>query len=587
MTEFVIEVNNLKRENDTILEQAIQDVLKKRLNVDISVDAVDIEDCGDTKSAIIYLQSIDEVKVVTDNINNNGFKFTQIAYPYRKISAKRVESKRLLKFYEVDQYLGDETRQREFKEGGGNIENFLRTGQKRCLASYACGIVNNREKGTVYIGVNDKGLVVGVQWNHDRRDRIKRRIAEIMMSDLQPPLTTMHYSVMFTPIRSKDGKYLEDVFVLEITFYTVDKFDKLYRANREVYQKADAVLFGPLGQSAIQEWEAQIRHKQIKEARNIELQEKIEKYEIDKVEKERVIGMFKQLNEEEKQLREQKELSFKRKKEEFDKEVSKLKEILEEKERSFRRKNDQLMAESEEKEKELKDIYNQMSEEEKRIRKRELSFKHKKEEFDIEVSRLKQIQEDKERSFKRKNDQLIAEREKERKLKDIYNQMREEEKILGEEKEMSFKRKKEEFEIEVSRLKQIHEENEKSFRRNTDQLIAEREEKERKLQDEYNKINEEEIILREEMELSFKKKKELFDEEVSRLKQIHEAKERSFRRNTDQLIAEREETGKKIVDEKRLREEKEKENYLLQREKSALVKENKTLIQKSKVCVIM
>ncbi|XP_052092781.1 trichohyalin-like isoform X3 [Mytilus californianus] len=408
-----------------------------------------------------------------------------------------------------------------------------------------------------------------------------------MKCDLNPPLSTIHYSVKFVPVHRTDGYESGDIFVLEITFYTVDKFNQLYTVNGDVYQKSDACLFGPLRPAEILEWEAQIRHKQIKEARNIELQEKIEKYEIDKVEKERVIGMFKQLNEEEKQLREQKELSFKRKKEEFDKEVSKLKEILEEKERSFRRKNDQLMAESEEKEKELKDIYNQMSEEEKRIRKRELSFKHKKEEFDIEVSRLKQIQEDKERSFKRKNDQLIAEREKERKLKDIYNQMREEEKILGEEKEMSFKRKKEEFEIEVSRLKQIHEENEKSFRRNTDQLIAEREEKERKLQDEYNKINEEEIILREEMELSFKKKKELFDEEVSRLKQIHEAKERSFRRNTDQLIAEREETGKKIVDEKRLREEKEKENYLLQREKSALVKENKTLIQKSKVCVIM
>lgn len=156
-TEYVVEVNNLKTENDTILGLAIQNVLKKKLDIDISVDALDIEDCGDTKSAVIYLQSIDEINLVTDNINNNGFKFTQIAKPYKNISAKRIESKRHIKFYKVDQYLGDETRVKEFKEGGGNIEHFLRTGQKRCLASYACGIVNNREKGTVYIGVNDKG----------------------------------------------------------------------------------------------------------------------------------------------------------------------------------------------------------------------------------------------------------------------------------------------------------------------------------------------------------------------------------------------------------------------------------------------
>ncbi|XP_076081360.1 uncharacterized protein LOC143052226 [Mytilus galloprovincialis] len=612
-TEYVVEVNNLKTENDTILGLAIQNVLKKKLNIDISVDALDIEDCGDTKSAVIYLQSIDEVNEVIDNINNNGFKFTQIAKPYKKISAKRVESKRHIKFYEVDQYLGDETRVKEFKEGGGNIENFLRTGQKRCLASYACGIVNNREKGTVYIGVNDKGLVVGVQLNHDKRDRINRRIADIMMYDLQPMLTTLHYRVTFTPVCSKDDQHLDDFYVLEIIFYTVDKFDKLYRAKGEVYQKADGVLFGPLRQPAITEWEAQIRHKQMKEARNIELLERFEEYEIDKVEKERVIGKFKLLNEEEKKLREQKELSFKLKKEEFDKEVSRLKEMLEDKERSFRRKNDQLIAETVEMEKKLKDAYNQMSEEETILKKRELSFKQKKEEYDIEVARLKQIQVDKERSFKRKNDQLIAEREKERKLKDMYNQMSEEEKILREEREMSFKRKKEEFDIEVSKLKQIQKVNEKSFRRNTEQLIAEREKKERKLLDEYNQSIEEEKILREEKELEFQKKKELFDEEVARLKQIHEAKEKSFRRNTDQLIAEREEKEKEIVKEKRLREEKEteiikekhareetqreiakekrlreekeKENQLLQRQNSTLAKENKA--KQSKICVIM
>ncbi|CAC5398784.1 unnamed protein product [Mytilus coruscus] len=157
-TEFVIEVNNLKRENDTILKVAIQNVLKK-INVDISVDAVDIEDGGDTKSASIYLQSIDEVELVTDSINNDGFKFTQIAKPFKKISGKRIPSKRPLNVYVYDEYLGDETRHREFKEGGGNIEkNFLRTGhQERCLAAYACGFVNNREKGTVYVGINDNG----------------------------------------------------------------------------------------------------------------------------------------------------------------------------------------------------------------------------------------------------------------------------------------------------------------------------------------------------------------------------------------------------------------------------------------------
>ncbi|XP_076077588.1 uncharacterized protein LOC143048038 isoform X1 [Mytilus galloprovincialis] len=326
-TEFVIEVNNLKWENDTILKQAIQDVLKK-FNVDISVDNLDIEDCGDTKSAIIYLQSFHEVQEISNSINNSGFKFTQIAASYKKIFAKRIQSKRPETIYLYEEYLGDETRQKEFKEGGGNIEeNFLRTGQKRCLANYACGIVNNREKGTVYVGVNDKGRVVGLRCNHEKRDRLRRRIAQIMKCDLNPPLSTIHYSVKFVPVRRADGYDLDDIFVLEITFYTVDKFNRLYTANGDVYQKSDACLFGPLRPAEIREWETQVQHKLMKEAKNIELLEKIEKYEIDKAENERVIDMFKQMTEEEKIRKEEKELSFKRKKGELETEVSRLNQM--------------------------------------------------------------------------------------------------------------------------------------------------------------------------------------------------------------------------------------------------------------------
>ncbi|CAC5398783.1 unnamed protein product [Mytilus coruscus] len=74
-----------------------------------------------------------------------------------------------------------------------------------------------------------------------------------------------------------------DMYVLEITFYTVDKFDKLYRVDGKVYERRDACLSQPLDQKRILAWEEQIRHKQ----KNDELQEKITKYEIDKAENER------------------------------------------------------------------------------------------------------------------------------------------------------------------------------------------------------------------------------------------------------------------------------------------------------------
>lgn len=157
-TEFVIEVHNLKNENDTILKNTIQKVFKNELGVDISVDKLDIEDWKGTKTATLYLKSIDEAHAVA-RINTDGFKFTQIAEKSKSIYVNRVKSKRPVHVYEYGEYIGDETRQREFKKGGGDIKRtFLRTGEwKRCFAHYACGIVNNREKGSVHIGVNDEG----------------------------------------------------------------------------------------------------------------------------------------------------------------------------------------------------------------------------------------------------------------------------------------------------------------------------------------------------------------------------------------------------------------------------------------------
>lgn len=73
------------------------------------------------------------------------------------------------------------------------------------------------------------GLVAGVQWNHDKRDLIRRRIAEIMMSDLQPPLTTLHYRVIFTPVRSKDEKHLGNIHIFII--HSLQFWEFFYKAS--------------------------------------------------------------------------------------------------------------------------------------------------------------------------------------------------------------------------------------------------------------------------------------------------------------------------------------------------------------------
>ncbi|CAG2211538.1 unnamed protein product [Mytilus edulis] len=412
-TEFVIEIHNLKMENDKILRDDIQKVFQKKFTIDIAVGELEIEDCGDTKTATLYLQSISDALNIADSINNEGFKFTQIAKEYKKIYANRVHNKRPLNVYLNDENIGDETRQREFKEG--SIDNFLRTANTKSLAHYACGFVNIQKDGTIFIGVDDHGKVKGVKFDHEKRDNIRTQISRIMKCDIEPPLSTVHYSISFAPVRTIKGedqelqkkitkliaekdekeneissleqyrvirlanvylpdenigdetrfrefkvgggyidnflktgnlKFLalyacgfvnnqeagiiyvgvndhEDMYVLEIKFYTVDKFDKLYRVDGKVYEKRDACLSQPLSHKRILDWEEQIRHKQ----KNDELREQITNYEIDKAKNQQLIDEKDQEINKEKCLRLEKETTvttLEREKSELIKENKKL-----------------------------------------------------------------------------------------------------------------------------------------------------------------------------------------------------------------------------------------------------------------------
>ncbi|VDI17121.1 Hypothetical predicted protein [Mytilus galloprovincialis] len=165
-------------------------------------------------------------------VNDEGFKFTQIAKEYKKIYANRVHNKRPLNVYLNDENIGDETRQREFKEG--SIDNFLRTANTKSLAHYACGFVNIQKDGTIFIGVDDHGKVKGVKFDHGKRDNIRTQISRIMKYDIEPPLSTVHYSISFAPVRTIKGEDQEDMYVLEINIYAVDNLTQLYKVDGEV-----------------------------------------------------------------------------------------------------------------------------------------------------------------------------------------------------------------------------------------------------------------------------------------------------------------------------------------------------------------
>lgn len=62
----------------------------------------------------------------------------------------------ITKYYE-DQLLGNETRDKEFKLGGGIDQNLT---LKKHVSKYLCGFLNSSQKGTLFIGVKDSGIYI-------------------------------------------------------------------------------------------------------------------------------------------------------------------------------------------------------------------------------------------------------------------------------------------------------------------------------------------------------------------------------------------------------------------------------------------
>lgn len=61
------------------------------------------------------------------------------------------------------------------------------------------------------------GKVKGVKFDHEKRDNIRTQISRIMKYDIEPPLSTVHYSISFAPVRTikgeDQGKTYRTIFV--------------------------------------------------------------------------------------------------------------------------------------------------------------------------------------------------------------------------------------------------------------------------------------------------------------------------------------------------------------------------------------
>nr|XP_035958812.1 schlafen-like protein 1 isoform X2 [Halichoerus grypus] len=148
-------------------------------------------------------------------------------------------------------FLGNETRSVEFKRGGGE---YLSLAFKHHLRRYVCAFLNS-EGGSLFVGVEDSGLVQGVRCSHHDEDRV-RLLVDSILQGFQPQVFPDAYTLSFIPVvsTSASGTPLK-VIRLSVHAPRAQAEPQLYETDQgEVFLRRDGSIQGPLSGHAIQEW---------------------------------------------------------------------------------------------------------------------------------------------------------------------------------------------------------------------------------------------------------------------------------------------------------------------------------------------
>lgn len=92
-------------------------------------------------------------------------------------------------------FLGSETRNMEFKRGGGE---YLSLAFKHHLRRYVCAFLNS-EGGSLLVGVDDSGLVRGIHCSHREEDRV-RLLVDSILQGFRPQVFPNAYTLTFIPV---------------------------------------------------------------------------------------------------------------------------------------------------------------------------------------------------------------------------------------------------------------------------------------------------------------------------------------------------------------------------------------------------
>ncbi|KAM7372807.1 hypothetical protein PAMP_007704 [Pampus punctatissimus] len=151
--------------------------------------------------------------------------------------------------------IGNETRNIEFKLGRGNYMECV-----FCMhvSNYGCAFLNSGG-GSLVVGVNDNGVVCGLNFSHEEEDKTRLQVDRTIRL-IYPPVLLQNYSLQFLPV-VKPGVENHNLKVLCLTFRPPPVFSEptLYQNEHgNVYLRRDGSIEGPLTNTVILEWSRQM-----------------------------------------------------------------------------------------------------------------------------------------------------------------------------------------------------------------------------------------------------------------------------------------------------------------------------------------
>ncbi|XP_076082617.1 uncharacterized protein LOC143053715 [Mytilus galloprovincialis] len=272
---YVVTISNLsKHKYENALRSSIENLFTKWLRIQITTNDINIISNQEKKAAIIHLRSSEAAQCVHYNLatldsrRKLGFKFLQLVDPYVDIivdvkHVKQESDEQHDICYFLGAKIGSESRNREFKRGGGKYTNdHLKTD----VGVYVCAFLNSEEEGTLFIGVNDEGIVEGIECEHRKEDTIRKDIIDPGIKAIKPDMFPKNYTVKFTPVCYENKRQIGNLKVIEITVKKVEQLTQLYEVfNGDVYIRRDGSKQGPLKVNQIQEWHNQKNNRVVQQ----------------------------------------------------------------------------------------------------------------------------------------------------------------------------------------------------------------------------------------------------------------------------------------------------------------------------------